>query len=137
MSARGGKKKGAKKKTPTWRCNWCQTSKTGRQRPGPDGPKTLCGTCNTRWGRGETGPRSDDWECDWCGADDSETPRRCKGPKGPGQLCWSCGTSSYARGATGPEETPGPAEVIRLERALSALIEERAAAQPARQTLDA
>jgi len=39
--------------------------------------------------------------------------------------------------ATGPEETPGPAEVIRLERALSALIEERAAAQPARQTLDA
>jgi hypothetical protein len=31
MSARGGgKKKGAKKKAPSWQCNWCQTSKTSK-----------------------------------------------------------------------------------------------------------
>ena len=53
MSARGGKKKG-KKKTPAWRCNWCQTSKTARQNRGPDGPKTLCGTCHTRWRKAAT-----------------------------------------------------------------------------------
>ena len=42
MSARGGKKKGkAKKKAPSWRCNWCQTQTTRSQRTGPDGPKTL------------------------------------------------------------------------------------------------
>ena len=48
-----------------WRCHWCKTSKSRRQNRGPDGPKTLCGTCNGRWRNGETGPRSDDWSCDW------------------------------------------------------------------------
>ena len=40
MSARGGggKKKGAKKKAPSWQCNWCQTSKTSKHHRGPDGP---------------------------------------------------------------------------------------------------
>ena len=43
MSARGGKKKGkgAKKKAPSWRCSWCQTSKTSYKAQGPKGPKTL------------------------------------------------------------------------------------------------
>ena len=26
MSARGGKKKGAKKKTPSWKCAWCSAA---------------------------------------------------------------------------------------------------------------
>ena len=94
MSARGGKKKGAKK--DDWQCNWCQTSKPSWKARGPRGPKTLCETCNGRWRRGETGPRSDDWSCDWCGVEDS--PRRFKGPKGPGTLCEQCGIS-HAKGA--------------------------------------
>ena len=49
MSARGGKKKGAKKKAPSWQCNWCHTSKTSCKRGGPDGLQTLCDTCNLRW----------------------------------------------------------------------------------------
>ena len=82
-----------------WRCSWCP--QTHGKRPGPNGPKTLCSTCNYRWRIGETGPRSADWECDRCGADDSETRRRRNGPKGPGTLCESCG-ARYANGATGP-----------------------------------
>ena len=84
-----------------WRCNWCQILKTSWKAQGPEGPKTLCGKCNRRWRNGETGPRSDDWECDWCGADDSETPRRCKGPKGPATLCETC-HGRHSKGATGP-----------------------------------
>ena len=90
-----------------WRCNWCQTSETSCKRRGPDGPRTLCHRCNQRWGRGETGPRSDDWSCGSCGV--QETSRRWKGPKGPGTLCGSCG-SRYAKGATGP-----PAENWRCD----------------------
>ena len=75
-----------------WRCNNCQSSKTSRKCRGPDGPKTLCGKCYASWRRG---PRSDDWSCDWCGADDSETPRRCK------DLCASC-HGRRTNGATGP-----------------------------------
>ena len=96
MSARGGKKKGAKKKkTTSWKCAWCPQTE-GQQREGPRGPRTLCGKCNTRWKRhGETGPRSADWSCASCGADDSETPRRCK------ELCASC-HARRAAGSTGP-----------------------------------
>ena len=102
MSARGGgKKKGAKKKAPSWQCNWCQTSKTSKHHRGPDGPNTLCDKCSARNRRGETGPRSDDWECDWCGVE--ETQRRCKGPKGPGTLCEPC-HGRRANGATGPSK---------------------------------
>ena len=46
MSARGGKKKGAKKKAPSWQCNWCHTSKTSCKRGGPDGLQTLCDTAD-------------------------------------------------------------------------------------------
>ena len=85
----------------SWKCAWCPQTEGKKQR-GPDGPRTLCKTCNTRWKQyGETGPRSADWKCGWGGADDSMTPRRRKGPKGPGTLCESCG-SSFCRGATGP-----------------------------------
>ncbi len=85
-----------------WQCNWCQSSKTRKRQRGPDGPKTLCEKCNSRWRKGgETGPRSADWKCDWCGADDSQTPRRYKGPKGPGTLCEPCG-KRRTQGATGP-----------------------------------
>jgi hypothetical protein len=95
MSARGGKKKGAKKKAPSWQCNWCHTSKTRWKSQGPDGPKTLCDKCGRLHAKGETGPRSADWECAWCGADDSETPRRQK------ELCLSC-HGRRMKGATGP-----------------------------------
>ena len=61
----------------------------------------LCNKCFQRHRNGETGPRSDDWSCDSCGADDSKTRRRCKGPKGPGTLCESCG-NRFNAGATGP-----------------------------------
>jgi hypothetical protein len=100
MSARGGKKKGSKK-TPAWHCNWCHTSKASWQAPGPDGPKTLCGKCNYRWGQGETGPRSADWKCGWCSADDSETRKRYPGPKGPATICETC-HGRHIMGATGP-----------------------------------
>ena len=81
-----------------WQCNWCPQTK-GKQKRGPDGPKTLCRTCNQRWGRGEKGPRSADWSCGWCGV--QETTRRYKGPNGPGELCESC-AGRHKKGATGP-----------------------------------
>ena len=78
-----------------WQCNWCPQAK-GKQRPGPNGPKTLCDKCYARWRKGgETGPRSADWSCGWCGADESETTRRCK------DLCETC-HAHRSNGATGP-----------------------------------
>ncbi len=45
-----------------------------------------------RWREGgETGPRSANWKCDQCGADDPKT-QRCKGPNGPATACKSCST---------------------------------------------
>ena len=43
----------------TWRCNWCGSGvgTTGRAKPGPDGPYTLCDICYGRHQRGEKGPR--------------------------------------------------------------------------------
>ena len=83
-----------------WRCNWChQTSNSRRQCRGPKGPKTLCPKCNARWRNGETGPRSDDWSCGWCGV--QETPRRYKGPKGPATLCEAC-AGRHNVGVPGP-----------------------------------
>ena len=42
-----------------WRCNWCGSGvgTTGRAKPGPDGPYTLCDICYGRHQRGEKGPR--------------------------------------------------------------------------------
>ena len=73
-AARAAKYKGSKKKAPSWKCNWCHMSETRNQRPGPDGPKTLCDKCYHRHRNGETGPRVADWKCDWCGADDAAPP---------------------------------------------------------------
>ena len=129
MSARGGKKKGAKKKATSWRCSWCHSSKTSYKAQGPKGPKTLCGRCNQRWRNGETGPRSDDWTCDWCGADDSQTPRRCKGPEGPGTLCATCG-ARQRDGATGP-----PAENWRCDWCGTGETRERRMGPKGRETL--
>jgi len=80
----------------TWKCVWCPQTK-GKQHRGPKGLKTLCGTCNGRWRRGETGPRSDNWSCGWCGED---SPRRYKVSNGL-ELCGSC-QARRSNGATGP-----------------------------------
>jgi len=80
MSARGGKKKGAKKKAPSWKCAWCPQTE-GTQRRGPQ--------CGMRFRHGKTGPRSATFECRWCGVTD--TSHRRDGPTGEEELCDSCG----------------------------------------------
>lgn len=42
----------------TWRCNWCncKAEETSGKSPGPDGPRTLCGACASRYRAGHTGP---------------------------------------------------------------------------------
>ena len=41
-----------------WRCNWCacKAEETSGKSPGPDGPRTLCGACASRYRAGHTGP---------------------------------------------------------------------------------
>ena len=42
----------------TWRCGWCDCKydECGKQATGPDGPKTLCSGCSSRYKSGHTGP---------------------------------------------------------------------------------
>ena len=127
MSARGGKKKGAKKKAPAWKCAWCPQTE-GQQKQGPHGPKTLCGKCNLRWGsNGETGPRAADWTCGWCGV--KETPRRMKGPKGRGTLCEPCG-QRHSRGQAREGGVGGPAPLHDLHGSRRAAFRPLWAVQP-------
>ena len=106
MSARAKKKGKKTPSAPSWKCAWCPQTE-GQQHRGPDGPKTLCGKCYMRNRKRETGPHSDDWECDWCGI--QKAPSRWKGPKGPGTLCAPCGYR-HRSGASGP-----PAEDWRCD----------------------
>ena len=56
-----------------WRCNWCNctSDQTSGKSPGPDGPRTLCGACASRYRAGATGPpqRNEDgkYPCEKCG----------------------------------------------------------------------
>ena len=56
----------------TWRCHWCkaeETETTGKA-PGPDGAKTLCSTCGSRFRAGHTKAieknHEGKYECDRC-----------------------------------------------------------------------
>lgn len=46
----------------TWRCNWCDcTYEVAKGKaPGPDGPKTLCAACGSRFRAGHSGPPKKD-----------------------------------------------------------------------------
>ena len=74
-----------------WACKWCETKNPGSsgKGEGPDGPKTLCGSCNTRYKAGHIGaPKQNDkgqFVCDDC-AMTFETTR---------------GLGSHRRGCTG------------------------------------
>ena len=56
-----------------WQCNWCQckADETSGKSPGPDGPRTLCANCGSRWRSGAQGPAKVDqfgqYPCDTCG----------------------------------------------------------------------
>ena len=72
-----------------WRCQWCGSGKSAGKSPGPDGPKTLCSSCSSRFRSGHEGPpqRNSDglYVCDSCSAT-FETNR---------------GLGSHRRGCTG------------------------------------
>eukprot|EP00041_Stephanoeca_diplocostata_P039519 m.1633740 g.1633740 ORF g.1633740 m.1633740 type:complete len:3183 (+) comp25410_c1_seq2:60-9608(+) len=47
----------------SWRCQWCQTpagKDSGAKGTGPDGPRTLCGSCSSRFRAGYTTPLATD-----------------------------------------------------------------------------
>ena len=80
-----------------WRCNWCKCSaqETSGKSPGPDGPRTLCGACASRYRAGATGPPVKDadgkYPCERCGRQFDTIPslgghnRFCDGGN------WRCG----------------------------------------------
>jgi hypothetical protein len=51
----------------SWRCSWCEckASETSGKSPGPDGPRTLCSACASRYRAGHTKPppRNQDGRC--------------------------------------------------------------------------
>ena len=55
-----------------WRCAWCacKAHETSGKSPGPDGPRTLCSACASRYRAGHAGPpkvnESGRFACDKC-----------------------------------------------------------------------
>ena len=55
-----------------WRCNWCACTavETSGKSPGPDGPRTLCSNCASRYRNGAKGPpvknADGKYECEKC-----------------------------------------------------------------------
>eukprot|EP00039_Didymoeca_costata_P008817 m.116845 g.116845 ORF g.116845 m.116845 type:complete len:1829 (+) comp14242_c1_seq1:380-5866(+) len=107
-----------------WACEWCgskekQAAKT--KGAGPNGQKTLCSSCASRYKSGRMGPPAKDvdgnyvcvcgwkskqlrgllshertcrgglWECTWCKINEFQAKGKTTGPDGPSTLCGSCG----------------------------------------------
>lgn len=53
-----------------WRCEWCGTEEGGAKGSGPNGHRTLCGTCSSRFRSGHTAPPAQDQDgkffCEEC-----------------------------------------------------------------------
>ena len=97
-----------------WRCSWCscRAEETQGKSPGPDGPRTLCGACASRYRAGHTGPppRNEEgkYKCKTCGRAFENVSslgghvRFCDGG------AWRCGWCQCKREETSGKG-PGPA----------------------------
>eukprot|EP00936_MAST-01D_sp_MAST-1D-sp1_P001661 g1661.t1 len=81
-----------------WQCEWCEAKEqdTSGKSPGPNGPKTLCAVCGSRFRAGHTGPPKRDsdgkYVCDDCG----KTFDSMTGLGGHRRFCMSLGRGTNA-----------------------------------------
>ena len=106
-----------------WACAWCKIERTGKKRmwvldhcsytlskfeliarciyAGPAGEETLCQACNKMFKDGLLEPPAEDWKCEWCKCDRSQTTGLQSGPSGAATLCLKCGQSYRRSGESG------------------------------------